>query len=393
MQNQDINLAVKFLLDTLQVQFTDNTDYAAESITPSKVAGIITAKRANSVFHSTTNYDAPDISPGTSLVDTISGPGSKLPESIYNFKYSIRVFDEVVTAGASGSMTSSVNVSFASSDVSSQLNALITNSNQVAIAIYDSGANLLGIRNIAGNFSFGAGSISVQVQALSTYADADSFRIVTYYSKEYTFNFCNTLPDVCIEVFGDCLRAQISVSDKTIWPAGYNVSDHLIKLQYPRNKAGSAVASPVETDQYSLIVGPNIYTGGYTISVSANVLYTQEDGLVVEGAVEGFKYPNIQCDTSWCCLRECIDSIHEKYLQALRVGSKDMASLANQLFNISIYRMRYELAVECQDTVAASNILSALKEFMNTSGANCDCGCSGAGADGEPELITPLYSA
>lgn len=392
MQNQDIDLAVKFLLDTLQIQLTDNTDYSGESIDPSKVSGIFTAKRANSVFYSNTNYDSPDIVPGTSLVDTINGPGSKLPESIYNFVYSLRVFDEVVTNAASGSMPTSISVSFASSDLSSQLNALRTNANQVAIAIYDSGANLLGIRNVTGAFTFNSGSITVPVNGLASYANADSFRIVTYYSKEYSFNFCNTLPEVCIEVFGDCLKAQISVSDKTVWPAGYNVSSHLIKLQYPRNRAGAEMAAPVQTDQYSLIVGPNIYSGGYTISVSANVLYTQEDGLIVEGAVEGFKYPNIQCDTSWCCLKPCIDAIHEKLLQAQRVGSKEFASLFNQIVNINAFYMRYNLAVQCQDTVGASNILAELKAFMNTTGANCDCGCSG-GSDGEPEVITPLYSA
>jgi hypothetical protein len=392
MQNQDINLAVKFLLDTLQVQFTDNTNYAGQSITPSKVSGIITAKRANSVFHSTTNYDTPDISPGTSLIDTISGPGNKLPQSIYNFIYSLRVFDEVVTSAAVGSMASVTSVSFASSNVAAQLNALIANSNQVAIAIYDAGANLLGIRNVTGQFSFGSGSISVAVQSLSTFADADRFRIVTYYSKEYTFNFCNTFPDVCIEAFGDCLRAQVSVNDKTVWPANYNVSNHLIKLQYPRNKAGNPMAASVQTDQYSLVVGPNIYTGGYTISVSADVLYTQEDGLIVQGAVEGFVYPNIQCDTSWCCIRPCYDSILAKYTQALKVGSKDLYSLGIQVSVIMAYKLSYDLAVECQDTVGASNVVATVKEFINSSGAGCDCGCSGQ-SNGEPELITPLYSA
>lgn len=390
MQNNDIEIAVKFLLNSNEVQVTDNTDYAGESITPSKVAGIITAKRANTVFHSTTDYDTPDISPGTSLVDTFDGPSNKLPESIYSVKYSIRVFDEVLGSSQAGSMPSSTSVVFPSSNVAAQLNQLIADAEQVAIAIYDGGL-LLGIRNVTGQFSFGGGNISVAVEALASFASADSFSVVTYYTKTYTYNFCNTLPKVNIEAFADCLRAQITVNDKTVWPAGYNVSNHKIKLQFPNDIDGTPVAAAVETEDYSLLVGPNIYSGGYNIAVSADVLYTQDDGLVVEGAVIGNVYPNVQCDTTLCCVRECLDELHDKYLVAIQKGSNQTASLFQQIFNIQIFLTRYQLAVDCQATYEASSILQQLKDYMSSCGTKCNCGCSEA--DGKPEVITPLYSA
>jgi hypothetical protein len=392
MQNSNIQSQVKFLLDTLEAKFTDLTNYSALSITPAKVAGILTAKRANTTFYANVNFDSPDIIPGTTNFVEINGPGSKLPQSVYEFLYSIRVFDEV-TNSRSCSMVNSTTIAIAGTNIASSLNNLITDADKVAIAIYDSGANLLGIRDVTSAFTFTT-SNNVSVAALSTFANASTARIVTYYSQEQTFNFCDTLPKVNINVFSDCLKAQITVLDETVWPAGYSVSNHQITLQYPRNKAGAPVAATVQTNQYSLVVGPNIYSGGYTISITALIGYTQDDGLVVEGTIEGFAYPNVQCDTTWCCLKDCINALHEKYLESLRVGGTQYTgTLFQQLFNIQIYKTRYDLAVQCLDTVSASNILAALKEFMNNSGADCDCGCGSGNSDQEPQVITPLYSA
>lgn len=391
MENSNIDFEVKFLLDTLFVQVTDNTDYVGQSITPSKVAGLITAKRANTTFHVNTDYNAPDISPGTSLVDSFAGPSGALPESVYNFIYSIQVLDEILGSAKSCSMTNSTTLVFASTDVAAQLTALLTKANSVKVKVYDSGSNLLG-EVAASAFVYGGGNITITTAVLATFANADSFRIVTYYSKESSFNFCNTLPVVKIGVFADCLKAQITVTDNTVWPAGYGVTNHLITLQYPRDKSGTPVSASVDTDQYSLVVGPNIYSGGYTISAEADVNYTQDDGLVVSGAVEGFAYPNVQCDATLCCLKDCIAKIHTQYLLALEKGGQ-AAMLGIQLLNINTYVMRYYLAVDCQATQEASNILTALKNYMQTSGTDCGCGCDDNAADGEPTVITPLYSA
>jgi len=394
MNNSILDFATKFLLNTKEVEVTDFTDYAAQSIVPAKVSGIITAKRVQTPFYLNSDYSTPDILPGTSDSKTFYGPsfsGYGLPESGYSVIYSIKVLDEVINSTAC-TMTSTTLLKFASANITTALNALLTNANSVKLMVYDSGNGLLGEVAVSAWAYDGVANMEATVAALATWEDAHHFRIATYYSSLKSYIFCNTLPKPKLMVTVDCLRAQITVQDKTNWLAGYGISNHDITVQYPRDASGTPVASPVSTDQYSLVVGPDIYSGGYTVSVSSDVSYTQNDELIVVGTISGFKNFDVQCDVDLCCLADCVTKLHEAYLAGQRTGATNNAILFQQLFNFQIFYTRYRMAIDCMDVAVAGAILQQMKDFLKTSGVDCDCDCGCGEADSAPRVIKPLYS-
>lgn len=389
MNDSLLDVEVSFDLDAFELTVTDNTDYAGQSITASKVAGIITALRANTTFYSNTSFSSPDIVPSVSTEKTISGPSGALPQSIYGVNYSIQVLDEVQNQ-TSGTMGSATALSYSHSDNTTLLNALRTNADSVYLRLYN-GVTVLGDRLVGSNFTYNSGTISVTTASLASFASVTSFRIVTYYHKNLSFNFCNTLPTVSLCVTVDCLRAQISVVDQTVFLSGQGVSSHLITLRYPTNAAGTPVASPVTTDEYSMIVGPNIYSGGYNISVSALVSYTQSDGLVVSGTIVGYSYPNVECSPLWACLLPCLRQMLASYLAIQKKGGNNTV-IGEQMFVIGQYKMQWDIAIQNLDTVAATEIFNAAKLYIGENGADCKCECGCGSSDGAPTLITPAFS-
>ena len=211
------------------------------------------------------------------------------------------------------------------------------------------------------------------------------------------YNFCDTTPisDLCVT--SDCFYATLTAQDTTPYLANQTVVSRALTINFPRLANGNVVESPVTTSEASQTIGPNLYTGGYLVTLSTDITWTQTDGLIVTNTVAARSDYTVNCEGSICSAFNCIKAYAVKYQQAVALGSRDLAQFTAQNFQILLYCNLYNIAVECQNTAEARAVLVALGEYMSTNGvtvAGCDCGCGQNSTNSaEPTVIYPLYNS
>jgi hypothetical protein len=211
------------------------------------------------------------------------------------------------------------------------------------------------------------------------------------------YSFCDITPisDLCVT--SDCFYATLTAQDTTPYLASQTIVDRILTINWPRLANGNAVESPVVTEDASQTIGPNLYTGGYLVTLSTDITWTQTDGLIVTNTVAARSDYTVNCEGSICSAFNCIKAYMVKYQQAVALGSRDLAQFTQQNFQILLYCNLYNIAVECQDTAQARAILVALGEYMSINGvtvAGCDCGCGQSTTNStEPTVIYPLYNS
>ena len=404
----------KFLLSektgndlTPALQVFDETPYVANNIALDKVSGVIqSAKRENVSFYANTDFDVPDVTlnPVENVkVDLPVDANSNALYGDYEFTYKVRVYNEFTTNNDNediDSIGSSPVTSVLLSDtgytgtLAANINALVAliGSNYKIEFLNVSGVVLA--TSIVTGASYNGGTnvttITCSSVSITSYALVTQIRLVSYYSNTVQVSYCaQEWPLGVLVVTGNCLTAQISVQDQTQYQASDTISRTMV-LNYPILSNGTPVETAETTSNASMLVGPNIWTGNYTIALTSVLTREQTDTLVLQYSVIKYNYFLLECDAGLCCMRSCIDNIFNSYKEALSAGSARLAILRDNMIVIMGYVNLYGIAVNCGNTQAASDYLSALQNYMDSIGCNCDC--SGTTPNGEPTIVYPLFS-
>lgn len=391
-----------FNLNTLKAILADTFDYSG--IISTARYGNFRAKIGNNVFYQNTNFNgSADIVPPatTKQVDLPTQNGKPLSGS-YEFRYQVQLVNEVLAYSSVRSGYMSVNapseatfttitLTSPPSDLEEVIYALLAQGLNVQVGFYDSGNSLLNQSNIVSS----TGSvITFNSVTEPSFANIAKIRIIgtnIYETTEnYLFSGCPNV-DVSLNVTVDCYRSQLTASDVTQYPANLTTLTRTLQIQYPLLSTGTPVETTATTSDASLTIGPNIWTGGYTITLESQMTYIQSDTLTVVETITKYANPNVQCDANLCKALECIESFRTKYMAAQKSGARNLAELAQQNINILLYCNSYQIAVQCQNTTLASQILSDLINYMGS--GDCNCGCNDTSSDTtEPTEIFPLYS-
>jgi hypothetical protein len=386
--NTEFNLVTKKLIVTDTFNYTDSVIDTA--------FGNATIKIGNQILHTNTNFNSSaDIVFGVNTsfeIDLPLNADGTVRETDYEVTYDVRF------------------TSNTSADVAADTFTVVTIPSNAALAtlINDSIAAGVGMKATFNVGSTGGYTILSATSTTLTFASISitgagtgltSAIIASTSNSEAieNYSFCDITPisDLCVT--SDCFYATLTAQDTTPYLASQTIVDRTLTINWPRLANGNPVESPVVTSDASQTIGPNLYTGGYLITLSTAITWTQTDGLIITNTVAARSDYTVNCEGSICSAFNCIKAYAVKYQQAVAVGGRLLDQFTQQNFQILLYCNLYNIAVECQNTTEARAILVALGEYMSISGvtvAGCDCGCGQSSANStEPTVIYPLYNS
>lgn len=405
MSPSSLSIETTFLLDYItgpSAKVRDILNYGSLGISNSQVAGNVLAKRGATIIHTNPSFATPDINRG--VTDNVIFPmqvdeQGKIINGAYVFTYTIRVTDEVlykptvgggyvgVTAPGATPFVAITPTSLPPNWIADVL-AIIATYSSKNVAFYNS-SNVELARSPLLSVDETTGELTFNSVALASFATIAKIRIIgtNDYSKEFSYSFCNKSPQACMDSDPDCLRSQLTVSDKTPYPMNLNPSlTRVFTLQYPRYSNGTPVDTPVTTSDPTITIGPDIFSGNYTAAFETLMVYTQDDGLVVQDTITGYKEIPMNCKNTLCGLAPCINSLFDKQRKAEHEGSMNASALRLQVENVNAYLSQYNINLACRDTKKANKVMEQLSEYLEQE-CGCDCGCSDSSTTGEPQII------
>lgn len=399
------NIKVTFNLSAKTATVEDLFDYT--TIIYQSVYGNITAKLGNTIVHTNTNFDSSaDIVIGTNTSFTFDlltdASGNVIPGS-YSFEYNVKVNDETIVSpsqtvtapGASPFTTIVLNP--VDQDIIDTIQDQLDLDGVCTIGFYDNSNVLLGsstVTTVSGNATINFSSVAIAAFATITQIGITA---VTTYTKTfvYAYTTCPAVtPNLCVS--SDCYYSQLTAIDSTVYPAYLTSILRELKIQYPRLANGTNVLPTQETNNSSLTIGPNIWTGNYTVSLITVLNWSQTDGLYLTQTISDYVDQPVQCTNGLCDLSTCINSFRSLYMEALATGSRDIQKLALQNQVILLYCNQIRIAIDCKKTSQVTELTTALAAYMNTTNpaiGGCSCGCTDTNQNGytEPTEIFPLF--
>lgn len=400
------NFSTKILVSTLKARVTDLFNY--NTLIKDAVYANVVGKVGNSIFHADSgNYNSTsDIVIGTNTSVDIDLPTSdgNILNGVYTFIENVKVINEVLYNPSVGSGYYAVTAPIANNFTSITLTSppgtfqddillLMATLSDVRVGFYNSSNVLLASATIDTVSDDSVGFAAVNLASFATIA---KIRIIgsNIYSttKSYSYSGCPVVTPK-LQAPADCYRSQMTVTDCTVYSAGTTLA-RTLTIQYPTLADGSHVLPTVTTSDASVTLGPNIWTGGYTIDLSSVLTWQQTDTLYIENTVTAQITPTVTCNNGLCALSACIAKFANKYLAAIANGSRDMGAIEQANIVIGMYISRIQLAVECENTTDAAALTTALSVYMKegTATEGCDCGCSDNTTNSTPTEIFPLFS-
>lgn len=383
----------RFDITNNKLRVTDTFNYG--SIIFNSAFGNVTAKIGNTIFHTNTDFDAnADIVIGTNTYVDIDLPvsGGKIQPGSYTIIYNLLVnYGADVTAPVSD-VFSSIVINPTSAPFIAQIAALLTEFDTVTIQFLNGDGDVLNTSTVTGTTSPGTISFDeIEIEQAAT--DVASILIAVTYTleDEYLFNECDAIT-ASINATQNCAAAQVTVKDTTSYPAYTGLSlTREMTINYPTGIDGQPVEDPVVTTDASKTIGPPIWSGNYTINLVSTVTWTQSDGLLILQTAEAQNNLLVKCDASLCKALKCIEGLRQRFMAAIKNGSRDYAELTRDILVVNSMVMTYQIAIQCQDTELAASILTELIVYLEM--GNCSCGCEETtGGSNIPTIIYPLYS-
>lgn len=395
-----ITFITSFNLADKKVRITDTTNYAG--VTAEGIFGNVTARIGNTIFYQNTNFDSSaDIVIGNNSYVEFDLPlnaDGTVRQTTYSFEYEVKILDETI---GQTDVLNPIDDTFSSLIFSPANPSLIAEISSLVLEGTDCRALFFGVSPVTGTEILSTSGFDTINFAEITVVDSQDIDTVTIISTSFSsltniYDFCDKSPKADLCVTSDCYFATLEAIDSTPYLSIQTIVDRVLTINWPRLANGNAVQPPTTTDQASKIVGPNLYTGDFLVTLSTDITWTQIDGLVITNTIAARSDFNVTCDGGICEAYACIKAYAVQYQEAVAQGSRQIAQFQQQNFQILIYCNLYNLAVECQQTVEARAILVALSEYMNTNGVTvmgCSCGCGNTGNNStEPTVIYPLYS-
>ena len=213
----------------------------------------------------------------------------------------------------------------------------------------------------------------------------------TYTADSFTYLGADILA-ACFTVEHNCdyyPTGLITATDSTYYgnEAGTASSPEIlsrtISLFYPDGLVNPTPAvnpaigeqDPITTGNYTLTVD-TLATGMWTAIMDVQLLYQQDDDLVVEYQLKKTLNHNVACVGQLCSINKCIDGMTQAYNSDLACGVTT-PRYAKQLTLMNAYFSQYQMERACGNTDKANEYLNLMNELV---GGESSCSCSGSGS-------------
>jgi len=235
----------------------------------------------------------------------------------------------------------------------------------------------------------------------------------TYTSVSFTYLGADTLTS-CFAVEHNCdyyPTGLITATDSTYYgdnsgtAKSPEILSRTISLYYPDGLVNPTPAvnpvqveqDPITTGSYALTVD-TLATGMWTAIMDVQLLYTQEDNLVIEYQLKKTLNHNVACVGQLCSINGCIDGMTQAFNSDVACGVAT-PRYAKQLTLINAYYSQYQMERACGNTAKANEYLNLMNELVSgTSTCSCSsgscsgscgssCSCDSCGDDNTPRWI------
>lgn len=165
----------------------------------------------------------------------------------------------------------------------------------------------------------------------------------------------------------------------------------------PAINPAEGVQSPITTGNYTLTVD-TLATGMWTAIMDVQLLYTQDDDLVIEYQLKKTLNHNVACVGQLCSINGCIDGMTQAYNADVACGVAT-PRYAKQLTLMNAYYSQYQMERACGNTEKANEYLTKMNELVgdapscSCSSGSCSgscgssCSCDSCGDDNTPRWI------
>ena len=213
----------------------------------------------------------------------------------------------------------------------------------------------------------------------------------TYTAVSFTYLGADTLT-ACFTVEHNCdyyPTGLITATDSTYYGnnAGIASSPEILSrvlyLYYPDGLVNptpnvnpvESEQNPITTGNYSLTVN-TLATGMWAAILDVQLLYTQDDNLVIEYQLKKTVNHNVACVGQLCSINGCIDGMTQAFNSDVACGVTT-PRYAKQLTLMNAYYSQYQMERACGNTAKANEYLNLMNELV---GGESSCGCSGSGS-------------
>src|ERR1017187_4757967 len=236
-----------------------------------------------------------------------------------------------------------------------------------------------------GTYTF---TVSYQYTASST---ATITNVVTNTSA-YLF----TIPKTVLIGTSSCITGILNGTDATDYEdvIGATLTSYvrIMKFIPPNDPSTNTFITPVQTTSLKTFnIGyPDLYTGGWQITLSTACVYTLTDGTVVNITITGAIPVDVTCDKNICCIRECLET--QVCLWANNVNQNINPVVTQALYNNVIaplfgYYMLYYAAFTCGKYDNCDKQVAKMKAILKANNCNCDCNDNNSDS---PQQVIPL---
>lgn len=213
----------------------------------------------------------------------------------------------------------------------------------------------------------------------------------TYTAVSFTYLGADTLT-ACFTVEHNCdyyPTGLITATDSTYYgnnagtASSPEILSRVLYLYYPDGLVNPTPSvnpveseqSPITTGNYSLTVN-TLATGMWAAVMDVQLLYEQDDNLVIEYQLKKTVNHNVACVGQLCSINGCIDGMTQAFNSDVACGVTT-PRYAKQLTLMNAYYSQYQMERACGNTAKANEYLNLMNELV---GGESSCGCSGSGS-------------
>lgn len=387
MISSDLNPSIWFLLniDPEKLKTVDGTNYTGLGVDKAHVIGNIRAKSPSGVtFHNNTSMLQPDIDADISLTNSAV---ASLPTDIngdvltgnYDFRYTVLVFNN--TGAVIADIISIVGGSTQSIVLDGNHAAALAGAHNFVVA---SALNAGTYAMLSATYNAGTGHTTCLMNTTALVAETPVGGTMTYwvtydtYYIDFIRSYCATVPTGDLSVESSCTTSTLTTVDNT----SYNILcdgttvvpdliTRLVTIMYPTTIVPAPPAN-VTTSAATYTLGPNIYTGIYSVTLVSSVKYTLPLGLIIVIPVTKQVIHTVECSTCLCDVYNCISATFSKWISYLANGNFTQAEQLKLVIDkVEGYWMLYSIAIQCGDTSEAAAWCQAIVDLIRDETACC----------------------
>lgn len=363
-----ISSSVLFNLNTIQLTYSDNTNYSSYGIATTAVDGNLKCTGPNGVFYNNTSWSPPSIDLATANTINVNLPnlGGVVYSGTYTFLYTIRVLTQlsIVTSNtASGffQLLGDQQYLFPTNHTFTIVGGPNAGTYSVASLTYDGTHTKVFVNEAVPTDASSQGTINVYNEYTNT--------------KSYYFSDC--APTVSLQLTSDCDCSQIVSQDLTNYTVNVNgnyysptTTARIHTVNPPISPStGTRVAGSTTSSEATIIVSP-AWTNTWTSTVVTTLTYNI-GGLLVQKTASGSASVDVVCSDELCCAYACLGNIADTYNEFRLTNRAEAEKWGMIALQVAIEWVAYSVARSCGQTNAAETRLENILALTKKSGCSC----------------------